>query len=118
MFRVPEKCRLKLPKGQQGYSEESYGNNGIFIINKGKKRIDCIASDGGGWDHVSVNLHSNKRTPTWKEMCEIKNLFWGLEDCVMQFHPPQSEYVNIRSTCLHLWRNQNIETQTPPKAFV
>jgi hypothetical protein len=37
-------------------------------------------------------------------MCLIKGLFWGAEDCVIQYHPPQSEYVNNHPYCLHLWR--------------
>jgi hypothetical protein len=33
-----------------------------------------IVGDDGGWDHVSVSL--GKRTPTWDEMCWVKNLFF------------------------------------------
>ena len=33
-----------------------------------------------------------------------KALFWDEDDCVIQYHPPRSEYVNNHQNCLHLWR--------------
>lgn len=54
------------------------------------------------FEHVSVSLAH--RTPTWEEMCIVKDLFWDTEDTVVQFHPPKSEYVNLSKNCLHLWR--------------
>ncbi len=65
-----------------------------------------IASDGLGWEHVSVRAHSwvSSRVPTWLEMCFAKDLFWGEEDEVVQFHPRRSEYVNLHAHVLHLWR--------------
>ena len=37
-------------------------------------------------------------------MCEYKDLFWKEDECVVQFHPPKSEYVNNLEHCLHLWK--------------
>lgn len=37
-------------------------------------------------------------------MCKIKDLFWEAQDCVCQFHPPKTEYVNNHAGCLHLWK--------------
>lgn len=53
------------------------------------------------WEHVSV---SALFTPTWNEMCWVKDAFWEDEEFVLQFHPPKSEYVNVHGRCLHLWR--------------
>lgn len=50
--------------------------------------VAIIASWGGGWEHVSVSL--NNRCPTWEEMCMVKDIFWGEDECVIQFHPPKS----------------------------
>lgn len=55
------------------------------------------------WEHVSVS--TKRRIPNWEEMCFVKNLFWGPEECVVQFHPPESEWVNNHLYCLHLWRS-------------
>lgn len=118
-FHVPEKYRVKI--GDMA-SDESYGNNGAFMImrpaSKGKLPIQlvCIASDGMEWEHISVS--TRHRCPTWDEMCFIKSLFWDGEDCVMQLHPPESEYVNFHPYCLHLWHPIGIEIPTPPSIMV
>ncbi len=59
-----------------------------------------------GWEHVSVVRED--RIPTWEEMCMVKSMFWDDEDCVVQFHPPKSKYVNISPNALHLWRREEI----------
>jgi len=50
------------------------------------------------WEHLSVTVRRDgkqaERTPTWAEMCWLKDLFWDKTDCVMQLHPPEAEYVN------------------------
>jgi hypothetical protein len=97
-FHVPEKSRVL--SGRYG-SAKTDGSNGFFRVYCGRQ-FNVIASDGGGWEHVSVSLEN--RTPTWAEMCAIKNVFWDEEDCVVQFHPAKSDYVNNHSYCLHLWR--------------
>jgi hypothetical protein len=43
----------------------------------------------------------------------VKDLFWELEDWVVQFHPAQSEYVNHHPGCLHLWRPLVEKLPTP-----
>src|SRR5512137_2167166 len=105
-FKVPEKYRVK-----DGImrSDSTYGNNGVFMVKilKLKAILHCQASDGFLYEHVSVSTHS--RCPTWEEMCFIKDLFWDEEDCVIQYHPPKSEYINCHPTCLHLWRPIGIE---------
>jgi hypothetical protein len=52
-------------------------------------------------------------------MCFIKDTFWDGEDCVMQLHPPRSEYVNNHPYCLHLWRPTDGRViPQPPSIFV
>ena len=99
MFHVPNKYRIR--EGKFGSTDE-IGNCGAFTIPFGSYEFVVIASDGMGWEHVSVSLKN--RCPNWTEMCYMKNLFWDKEDCVVQFHPPQNEYVNNNENCLHLWR--------------
>lgn len=108
-FKVPEHFRVRI--GPMASTEENR-NNGAFII--GALRI--LASDGLGWDHVSISLED--RCPTWQEMCSVKELFWDDEDCVMQLHPPRSEYINCHPYCLHLWRPHNKEILRPPSILV
>lgn len=103
MFKVPEQHRVK--KGAVG-TDPSYGNNGAFIVDRGRTKFFIIASDGDLWEHVSVHCQNDgkERTPTWAEMCYIKGLFWDETDRVVQYHPPKSEYVNTHPHTLHLWR--------------
>jgi hypothetical protein len=75
---------------------------GSFQLTRLGKRFVVIASVELGWDHVSVSLR--KRTPTWREMCWVKNLFFHPEETVVLFHPAVSRYVNDHKFCLHLWR--------------
>lgn len=67
------------------------------------------------WEHVSISLPD--RCPTWDEMCWIKSLFWSPEDCVVQYHPPESEYVNNAKFCLHLWKYAG-QMPRPPAIYV
>jgi hypothetical protein len=77
---------------------------GAFQFKRGSASLRVIASAGGGWDHVSVSLST--RTPTWEEMCWVKNKFFWPNEVVMQLHPAESNYVNNHRFCLHLWRPQ------------
>ena len=79
--------------------------------------LRIIASDGDGWDHVSVS-RSDRRFPTWSDMCWVKAQFWDAEDTVIQFHPAASQYVNIHVGCLHLWKKQGVTYELPPKEMV
>jgi hypothetical protein len=81
------------------------------------KKATCVFSTGGGWEHVSVAL-INGNTPTWEDMCLVKDMFWTDEEEVIQIHPKKSEYVNLKDNCLHLWRPTDGELKLPPKAFV
>ncbi len=104
MFKAPNAFRVRA--GSMA-TDDSFGNNGLFMVatNSGADVLRIIASDGAGWEHVSVSLAT--RCPTWEEMCDVKGLFWEPEDCVAQLHPPQSQYVNCHPFCLHLWRPAN-----------
>lgn len=108
MFLVPE--RYRMTTGEYASTAE-YGNNGAFKVPLGTRYASVIASDGAGWEHVSVSFHD--RCPTWTEMCEIKDLFWGAEDWVVQYHPAQSDYISYHPYCLHLWRPIGVDLPKP-----
>lgn len=111
-FKVPNNFRVRT--GAMASSEED-GNNGMFVVTlRNDQKVKVIASDGLGWEHVSVSR--SDRTPTWDEMCQIKDLFWDSEDCVVQYHPAKKDYVNVHNHCLHLWRTEGIPT--PPTFMV
>jgi hypothetical protein len=86
------------------------------------ERLLIIADDGehenafGGWEHVSIS--TARRNPNWQEMCFVKNLFWGPEECVVQYHPPESAYISNHPHVLHLWRWTRGEFPMPPPILV
>lgn len=85
-------------------SDEADGFNGMFLVRPFHRRLRVLATDGDGWRHVSISVSGNPwETPTWEEMCAVKELFWDAEETAMQLHPPRSEYVNNHPGCLHLW---------------
>lgn len=96
------------------------GMNGMFRLEYPKtgRTIRALASDGGGWEHVSVSIEGAHRCPTWEEMCWVKSLFWGEEEWVIQFHPAESDYVNCHPYTLHLWKPLGVDFPTPPSIFV
>jgi len=119
-FTVPE--RFRVTAGMLASAKATHGNNGAFIIplrdpaTQTVLQARAIASDCEGWEHVSVSFPS--KTPSWDVMCTIKDLFWGPQDCVMQFHPPEKEYSNFHPFCLHLWRPIGKEFPRPPHHLV
>ena len=90
-----EAMRIAGPRGS---------NNGHFLGQCDGAQLGMIASDGAGWDHVSVSC--KRRCPTWDEMCWVKRLWFDDRETVIQYHPSSENYVNHHPFCLHLWRPQ------------
>jgi len=78
--------------------------------------LQVIASNGGGWDHVSVSLPN--RCPNWREMEFVKRLFFKPDETSMQLHVPPSDHINCHPNCLHLWRPQEGSIPRPPEWMV
>lgn len=112
-MKVPEQYRVTT--GNLASSSE-YGNNAYFVVPFESFVLAVIASDGMEWEHVSVSLDS--RTPNWREMCFIKDLFWEKDATVIQYHPAESEYINNHEHCLHLWRPSKEKIPVPPSILV
>jgi hypothetical protein len=92
---------------------------GAFTIrNPRNNHILHVISSGAlnEWEHVSVSRKTC--CPTWDDMCFVKKAFWLPTETVVQYHPPESDYVNNHENCLHLWRNTKHEFQLPPKEYV
>ena len=128
-MKFPEQYRWKEGPGPMFGSEEG-DEWGFFIIPShkapGNNALKIMATAGhddygeaGKWEHVSVSLRDNPaKCPTWEAMCFVKSLFWEDEECVVQFHPTKSEYVNRHKGCLHLWKLRSEEFPMPPRECV
>ena len=55
------------------------------------------------WLHASASFGDH--TPSWSDMSEVKETFFGAETMAVQMHAPRSQWVNEHPYTLHLWRN-------------
>ena len=105
-------------------SDVADGGYGMFLLHGPCGERLCIIASAAdtddamaqGWEHVSVS--TRRRVPNWQEMCFVKDLFWTSDECVIQFHPPRSEYVNNHPNCLHLWRPKDNHVRLPSSILV
>ncbi|WP_244549453.1 DUF7694 domain-containing protein [Bradyrhizobium erythrophlei] len=96
------------------------GHNGRFLVQGPSGcQLQLISYDGeqSGWEQVSVST-GRRRSPNWLEMCFAKDLFWDEEECVVQYHPPLSQYVKNDRWCLHLWKPKHEQVPAPPSNLV
>lgn len=122
MFKAPAEIeRHRVLTGP--YKSPSNATFGSFRVplkysHGGRVELTILAYDGeqDGWEHVSIS--TQKRCPTWEEMCRVKSWFWDDEDCVMQLHPPKSEWISMHPYCLHLWRPIEKDIPRPPNIAV
>jgi hypothetical protein len=112
----------RLRDGKYG-TDSSAGLNGAFQLwlPYDKVYLKIVANTAEskaakGWEHVSVSLEN--RCPIWTEMNLVKQLFWGDNETVVQFHPAKSEYINCHPYTLHLWRDTHRGHRLPPIDFV
>lgn len=82
---------------------ESGGHGFITFGNLKDCHVIWGRSEGGQYDHVSIA--PKRRTPTWEEMCKVKDMFFYDEEECYQVFPKKSEYVNLHKYCLHIWRD-------------
>jgi hypothetical protein len=114
--------RVYSDKVMEHYGSFGDAYTGVFAVPYQRQIGDpdvvlrCVASSGGGWDHVSVS--TPHRTPTWAEMEFIKRQFFMKHEVVMQLHVSESDHISIHDYCLHLWRPHDKEIPLPPKEFV
>lgn len=119
LYKLAERYQNKADTAYNAYQETGITRYDTAHLNHPSYKPEAVvivASWGGGWEHVSVSLA--RRCPTWEEMCMIKDIFWGEEECVVEYHPPRSQYVNRHPYCLHLWKKIGEEFETPPKEYV
>lgn len=91
---------------------------GAFIVASpvDKAPMRVIASNGEGWDHVSVSRKN--RCPNWQEMEYVKRLFFKDDEVAMQLHVTPVDHISVHPYCLHLWRPHAAPIPLPPKEMV
>lgn len=92
------------------------GMGGKYYDKYTGKWLNFIFSYQMGWEHLSVSMPS--RTPTWDQMCIMKDIFWNKNEACVEYHPREEDYVNNHKHCLHIWRPTHEPLPTPPSILV
>jgi hypothetical protein len=120
-MKFPEQFRwVDAPHGYHSNEKDRFGWFIVPARSAHGRVLACLACDGEetGWEHVSVSIQQKDKCPSWPEMCVVKDLFWGEDETVVQFHPTKSEYVNAHNGYLHLWKQTKAEFPLPPSILV
>lgn len=92
------------------------GMGGHYYDKESGKNLNFIFSYQMGWEHLSVSMPS--RTPSWNQMCRMKDIFWNKDEVCVQYHPKEEDYVNMHKHCLHIWKPTNEILPIPPHILV
>jgi hypothetical protein len=113
LFRIRDSFVL------ESYGSYGDGGNGAFIIPVPGQitALKVVASNGEGWDHISVSVNGEPRTPTWAEMEIAKKAFLG-DVTAMQLHLTAKDHISCHPYTLHIWRPHNRDIPLPPKIMV
>ena len=107
-------------KGPDGFGGTvfpiEYRKGKMKVVNDVDKALHFIFSWGCGFEHLSVSTPI--KTPTWEQMCFMKEIFWKDDEVCMQLHPKKEDYVNNMEYCLHIWKPIEKEIPTPPSIML
>lgn len=93
-----------------------YKNGKVKIVQDYDKVLNFMFSWACGYEHLSVS--TTVKTPTWEQMCKMKDIFWAEDEVCMQLHPAKENYINNMSFCLHIWKPINEKIPIPPNLMV
>lgn len=112
-YRITNPVELRIYGGWSGDD-----TCGAFRIPSSIDRqlLMVVASNGEGWDHVSVSRRN--RCPNWEEMEHVAALFFKDDETAMQLHVPRAEHLSLHPYCLHWWRPHDAAIPRPPSNMV
>ena len=93
---------------------------GYTRLPNGRKCSICIDSNTQPYEHASFSIMKNypkekQLTPSWEDMCYLKDLIWNKDEQAIQIHPKESEYLHGvagLNNVLHLWAAKDGDWQT------
>lgn len=98
LIEIENNPRIKVIKKADGYMAGDISLKGV--------KCSLVLDWNDVHEHVSVAPY-NQTIPTWEMMCVLKDTIFREEEEAYQFHPPKSEYVNIKKNCMHIWRRSD-----------
>ena len=124
-FQVPERYRIKLPE----HGGIAGSNKGLFSIPSvdksfgSQRHLVAKADLDGDWRGVIVRCVKNQngnllpKTPSWIEMCQIKQLFWTEDALVIQMMPAATLIGLAQDLVLWQWIGEqahDVHMPSPP----
>lgn len=74
----------------------------MFDVRIDHRLWNVIASNGGGWDHVSIVPLHHKRMPDWSIMCQLKDLCFNDDETAIEYHPKKPIMsICTKSACIY-----------------
>ena len=76
---------------------------GMWLVTSSKEYDDRF----GCWmEHIAMSHwnQNTKKIPTWEEILAVKREFFEPEEECIQFIPKESEYVNLKEDCMHIFQ--------------
>jgi hypothetical protein len=110
MRKLSELDRWRV-KGEHPWEAGDLGGAFHFKLSDDGPGFVVVASNGDGWDHVSVS--TKDRCPTWEEMDRIKRLFFRPDEVAMQLHVAEADHISRHPYTLHLWRPHGTKRAIP-----
>jgi|SRR5262245_16916740 len=111
---MPPEQRARWEAINPDVADDEY--NGHFYVPCNGALLMVIASNGGGWDHVSVSRPA--RIPSWTEMEFVKRTFFKDDEVAMQLHVTPADHINLNPNVLHIWRPHEDTIPLPPDYYV
>ncbi len=94
-IKATKNIRIKAEAGDTGFG-------GSYYDSISGKWLNFIFSNQLGWEHLSISMPN--KTPSWEQMCRMKDIFWNEDETCIEYHPAKSQYVNMHPHCLHIWK--------------
>ena len=104
---------------------EHGGRGGVFWLPRpdGSKLL-CVASTGGGWDHVSCSVQhgdhgdAGSSMPTYEDLKRVHRTFFKASEAAVEYFVPPSHHVDVHPHVRHLWRPTRKRLPRPPRSYV
>ena len=101
MFKAPTEYMVNHPVLGMGKN-----NNGFFRFERDGIIYNCVSSDGGGWEHVSVTVNKS-RCPIWQDYKVFKVSRWNTtSSCAFRYKRAATacygEEINVPGSCFVL----------------
>ena len=88
---------------RKGLVPHSLGRQTLYVRSCGLRVILSVDTNDQGSEWLHISFSRSYRLPSWSDLREVKDLFFGDDRMAVQILPRASQYVNFHPHTLHLW---------------